>query len=154
MKKSKKVTKKKSAKRSSPPETLENVRSLRTEIFTLNRLFNALRAELDQHKKRQARYEATTTKNLAELERRVNSIENADIPPVEVNDLPGYEEQHVFGYTDEPKPISVTGEWGGFIERRINQLGGRINGLEGDIYNAQKSLVPPEGCEIVVRRSR
>lgn len=202
---------KKSLSTSSPPKRLEKVKSLRKEITRLgaelrstHRGLVSVRAELDQHKHRQAKQYIEISKILDDLRRDLDSIDSrcqrleanagrraieevdrkslareAEVKfaaavstspgsekdaPTEVDDLPGYDEQpgirnRMRIATLERRVESVIRaqrehqEWEAQTNNDIRRIESRTSGLEGDIYNAQKSLVPPEGCEVVVRRT-
>lgn len=186
----------KELKRSTPPQTLENVRSLRKELdlargdaLANGRGLVAVRAELDQHKARAAKENAAKAKQyveiskiLSDLRRDVDAVasrcqklemfddamrEASDEPedaPTEVDDLPGYDEQPVLrGSKFEADAKDTEEDFESWAARQIRKL--EKNHLEYEAFCKELlirverlekigRLVPPDGCEVVVRREK
>ena len=104
--------KKKAATRSSPPETLENVRSLRKEIERVSgvaaaahREVASVRAELDQHKKRAARTDA-------DLARILNTVHDSiDLVDSRCQKLEAVAGRRALEEVDRKSPAEEAGEF-------------------------------------------
>ena len=173
-------------------------------VSVAGRGVEVIRAELDQHKQREAKQYVEISKILEEMRRDVDSIDsrcqrleaNAGRRAIEEVDRKSPAEEagefetatgdaavqprgwrHVVRSWRAPGSGEDFDSWAvarleelyEAMKERISwerdanneirdygssvaQLGSRIAQLE-DIYNAQKALVPPEGCELVVRRT-